>query len=643
MDEHDRKSRPDTPNLTELHASRRPGEAETRSDGTSRRASTENPDLGAPTSVGPGFAHWSFGSEMSLGDYVEIVPGVERVATFGGPRASGRVYEGVGHVTVVCLGGEVEAVRDTVRQRIAMGLTFDLIHWPAGRAAPGAVPPDGAPSWPDWLEEQARSATGEMGMAHFHDLDEFYRGRARAFREVSKAFSEAQAPVGGERALTFKTLTAKDVAAGRYLVEVDEDGSTWWSSRLTVDDAIGEPATPPTDERRFTLDEVGRVARAGYHDDPAERWDDADEDAQKAWGCTGLAVLRWWRVDVPATPEPRDEETLGRTHSEQKRLQRWLEEPPVRGSKAWVAMHESLGYRVTPPHTVKVASGAPKPGLYRTRFAPGQKAVEVSVDGGETWPFVSVPEPAKPVASAREPQKKPQVSPQLSDWRVWAKDWAEVFEGKLDKDTDDEALRSFLVKALDRARAKPDPTPEALADDGAVPKAVHAGLVARVGRELVAMASHQLTLEPADVARMLGPLLPAAPRHQAGEVDVLEACRAWRKALSYQGVGTKVEYEHACAEAWSAVEAAAKAHSPVPTEGWVRYDEIDATALGIGLADERTVSSCKDCPLGFPGDTDPKKPFDSCAFHDYESMKAPPADCPLRLAPTLVTMQGGPS
>ncbi len=233
MHEHERKTRPDQPNLTDLHAKLRPGGAQSAAQATSERANTRNSDSDAQESrlkasiaaavvlaeatrhtesraaiarfarewaeieVGPddgakavvdatarllhkhmgptaraidlglldpsrapddseglldprlvsvmehgwmGRDHREARAEvpdaLTLAEHVELVPGVDRVATFRGQRFSGRVYEGVGHVTVVCLGGEIEAVRDTVRQRIAMGLTFDLVHWPVDESGP---------------------------------------------------------------------------------------------------------------------------------------------------------------------------------------------------------------------------------------------------------------------------------------------------------------------------------------------------------------------------------------------------------------------------------------------------------------------------------------------------------------------------
>ena len=108
-----------------------------------------------------------------------------------------------------------------------------------------------------------------------------------------------------------------------------------------------------------------------------------------------------------------------------------------------------------------------------------------------------------------------------------------------------------------------------------------------------------------------------------------------------QSVGTGAKYRHACAEAWAAVEKSASASSrpAVPTEGWVRYDEIDATAM---FADERTVFSCTECPLGFPGSHDEESPFASCVAYDCESKDAPPADCPLLVGPTLVRLRDRP-
>ena len=58
---------------------------------------------------------------------------------------------------------------------------------PGQIAPPGAVPPDGTPSWADWLEERARAADGESLDALGIGLAEFYRGRAHAFREVAKS------------------------------------------------------------------------------------------------------------------------------------------------------------------------------------------------------------------------------------------------------------------------------------------------------------------------------------------------------------------------------------------------------------------------------------------------------------------------
>ncbi len=162
---------------------------------------------------------------------------------------------------------------------------------PALGAASATTPPDGAPSWPDWLEERARAATGDMGAEHFHRLDEFYRGRARAFRDVAKAFSEARPTVGVERALTFKTLTAKDVAAGPYLVEVDDDGATWWSTRLP------EPPDGATYNRRIQ----GAVEEGATEPDP----DPPEEHGRDiVWGVDPVATFEALQPEDRSEPPP---------------------------------------------------------------------------------------------------------------------------------------------------------------------------------------------------------------------------------------------------------------------------------------------------------------------------------------------------
>ncbi len=131
-------------------------------------------------------------------------------------------------------------------------------------------------SSPTPWERKLRSAVGNWAAA-FADPDLLPlpgdAAEAAAWAKVVAA-AEASPPVGGERARLVEvvtgsrpdpdkhiihpseTLVLEDVAPGRYLVEVDGDGTTWWPTRLTVADALedgpaqgirlGEPTTPPT-------------------------------------------------------------------------------------------------------------------------------------------------------------------------------------------------------------------------------------------------------------------------------------------------------------------------------------------------------------------------------------------------------------